>query len=131
MIYLLDTTTVSDLIDNHTQVISTFEEKRRQDNQVILCPPVRFEVERGLLWQNLQKKYRIFRDSVVPHLGWVGFIQEDWIQATQFWIQAKSKGRQLSDMDIMIAAVAHRLDAIIVSSDADFDALPINRENWR
>ncbi len=55
----------------------------------------------------------------------------DWERAAQFWADSKSKGRQLSDIDILIAAIAHRIDAIIVSSDADFDALPVKRENWR
>jgi predicted nucleic acid-binding protein len=42
-----------------------------------------------------------------------------------------TKGRQFSDMDLLIAAIAKRLDAILVSSDSDFDALPVTREDWR
>jgi predicted nucleic acid-binding protein len=40
-------------------------------------------------------------------------------------------GNQLADVDLLIAAVATRLGDIIVSSDTDFDALPVKRENWR
>lgn len=31
----------------------------------------------------------------------------------------------------LVAAVASRLGGAIISSDADFDALPVPRENWR
>jgi predicted nucleic acid-binding protein len=34
-------------------------------------------------------------------------------------------------MDLLTAAMAMRLNAIIVSADDDFDALAVKRENWR
>jgi predicted nucleic acid-binding protein len=34
-------------------------------------------------------------------------------------------------VDLLIAAVAQRIDAVIVSADADFDHLSVRRENWR
>jgi len=34
-------------------------------------------------------------------------------------------------VDLLIAALALRLDAIIVTNDEDFLALPVKRENWR
>jgi predicted nucleic acid-binding protein len=37
----------------------------------------------------------------------------------------------LSDVDVLLAALAHRLDGIIASSDSDYDPLPVKRENWR
>ena len=43
----------------------------------------------------------------------------------------RNQGKQLSDVDLLIAALAQRLDGVVVTSDDDFDALPIQRENWR
>jgi predicted nucleic acid-binding protein len=40
-------------------------------------------------------------------------------------------GRAFSDVDLLVAAVSKRLGGVIVSADADFDALSLNRENWR
>jgi predicted nucleic acid-binding protein len=37
----------------------------------------------------------------------------------------------VSDIDLLVAAVAKRLGGVIVSADADFDALSNSRENWR
>ena len=67
----------------------------------------------------------------MPLVTYVQVEEADWLQAAQFWADVDNKGRQLSDIDLLLAALAHRLDAVIVSSDADFDALPIKRENWR
>jgi predicted nucleic acid-binding protein len=53
------------------------------------------------------------------------------LQAAHYWSNAVSIGKQLSDMDFLIAALAHRLNAVIVSADTDFDALPVKREDWR
>lgn len=38
--------------------------------------------------------------------------------------------RQLSDVDLQIAALAHRLDGTVITTDVDFDVLPIKREDW-
>lgn len=127
----MDSNALSDLIESHPQVVKQFRLHLQRADQIILCPPVYFEVERGLLWGKLTRKYGIFRDTIAPRLERVGLIQADWEQAVQYYVDTRSKGRQLSDLDLLIAAIAHRLDAIIVSSDADFDALPIKRENWR
>ncbi|MEO8612523.1 MAG: PIN domain-containing protein [Chloroflexota bacterium] len=131
MIYVLDTNTISDLIEGHQQVISHLSGCITRGDTIHLCQPVFYEVMRGLFWRNLRKKQVIFRGTIRPQLDWVELIDDDWFQAALFWSSAKSHGRQLSDIDVLIASLAHRLNAIVVSGDADFDALPVTRENWR
>jgi predicted nucleic acid-binding protein len=60
-------------------------------------------------------------------LEWVEMRSSDWEQAARLWADAVSRGKQLSDVDLLIASIALRQNAIIVSSDADFDAFPIKR----
>lgn len=55
----------------------------------------------------------------------------DWRQAAHFWAEARNAGKQLSDVDLLIAALAYRLNATLVTSDNDFEALPVQHENWR
>jgi len=55
----------------------------------------------------------------------------NWQQAAQFWADAVNKGKQLSDVDLLVAAVAARLGGVVVSADGDFDALPVRRNIWR
>jgi len=55
----------------------------------------------------------------------------DWEQAAQFWADAVSRGKQHSDVDLLVAAIAKRLEATVITADDDFDSLPVKRENWR
>jgi predicted nucleic acid-binding protein len=64
-------------------------------------------------------------------MQWTSFESGDWDRAAQLWAEARTKGRQLSDVDLLIADIAIRLDAILVTADDDFGALPVRRENWR
>jgi predicted nucleic acid-binding protein len=52
-------------------------------------------------------------------------------QAAQFWAVARNAGRQLFDVDLLIAALAFRLNTVVVTNDNDFNALPVRHENWR
>jgi len=45
--------------------------------------------------------------------------------------ELRSRGRVLSQVDMMLAALARQMGLTILSTDTDFDALPdIRRENW-
>jgi predicted nucleic acid-binding protein len=74
---------------------------------------------------------RIYEQRIRSKFEWVPTSEADWLIAAQFWADTVTKGKQLSDVDLLVAAVATRLDGIIVSADDDFNTLPIGRENWR
>ncbi len=80
---------------------------------------------------SIDKKLTILHDNLLPSFDWQPLNQQDWLQAAQYWLNAISAGKQLSDMDLLIAALVTRLNATLVSADTDFDALPIKREDWR
>lgn len=52
------------------------------------------------------------------------------MQAARFWADTRSKGYQLFGIDLLIAALAQCFDLTIVSSDKNFDRLPIRRDEW-
>ncbi len=131
LIYLLDTTAISDLFLVDSFVQKRIREAHDVNHRLLLCQPVAYEILRGLFKVNATRKLSIFKDRLVPLFEWVALADADWQQAAQFWAGATSRGRQFSDIDLLVAAIAQRLDAIIVTSDADFDALPVQRENWR
>ena len=74
---------------------------------------------------------QFLRDKIIPLLEYVMLENIDWLQAAQFWVDADNKGKKLSDIDLLLAALAHSLDAIIVSADRDFDVLPVKHVDWR
>lgn len=78
-----------------------------------LCGPVRYKVLRGLLKVNARQKLRLFRDSIAPLMDHLTLTDEDWQVAAQLWSTMRNRGRQFSDVDLLIAA------------------LPVQREDWR
>lgn len=131
MIYVLDTNVISDLITGQEAVSQHFSQAILAGHTLYLCQPVLYEVSRGLFWRQSASKLRILEQKIRPRLFIPSLIEADWLQAAQFWADAVSQGKQLSDVDLLLAAVTERLEATLVSSDADFDALPIQRVNWR
>ncbi len=131
MIYVLDTNVLSDRINGVQIIEQKLNVAIQAGDRMCLCQAVHYEVFRGLLRTNATRKQQFFEEKLVPALEWVVLIDEDWRQAARFWALATTSGKQLSDVDLLIAAVAARLNAVIVSSDEDFDALPVLREDWR
>ena len=126
--YVLDTNVISDLTKGDS-IILTHLRSHRADT-IYLCQPVYFESLRGLLWKNAHVKIKSL-EALRELFTWVELMDEDWTQAAQWWADTQSQGKQLADVDLLVAAVALRLNAILVSADDDFDALPVPRENWR
>lgn len=129
--YVLDTNVFSDILKQNRQVIQTSAEKLRSGATLLLCQPVYYEIRRGLLWRKAHTQLRTFDTNLKPLYQWYELGDTDWNTAAVFWAESVSKGRQLDDTDLLIAAIAKNASAIIVSSDKDFDAINITRENWR
>jgi len=131
MIYLFDTNSLSDLLERRPTVVHQVAVQLAQNQSLAICRPVHYEVLRGLFWRKASSKLRLFNQRVLPVFSWLTLEDADWEQAANFWADARRRGKQLSDTDLLLAALAYRTGATVVSNDADFDALPITRENWR
>jgi len=131
MIYLLDTNAVADYLNGIEPTVSRIKRALLVESVIYLSQPVDFEVVRGLLKIKSIRKLSVFEDEFAPQLDWLGLTDADWRQAAHFWVDAVSRGKQLSDMDLLLAALAVRVNGVIISDDGDFDALPVKRENWR
>jgi predicted nucleic acid-binding protein len=131
MIYLVDTNIIADWLVNVPSITLKVQQTLEQSHILGICQPVIYEVERGFRWRAQPRKEQIFREKILPRLNFFTLQDEDWMQAARFWGELTSKGRQLSDVDFLLAALAYRLNATIASSDSDFDPLPVRRENWR
>ncbi len=131
MIYLFDTNAISDLINQNQAFFTHFRQVIIENNRLAVCLPVYYELYRGLIWRKQEKKLAALQKIILPQFEMFPFVEDDWLQAARFWSSAVSHGKQINDIDLFVAALAYRLDATIVSSDNDFDALPVKRENWR
>ena len=129
--YILDTNTVADYLNHFEPTTARIKQVIQDGNVLYLCQPVIYEVLRGLIKTGAIRKRHAFETQFVPQLSRLSIVDGDWQQAAQFWADASNIGKQLSDVDLLIAAIAHRMGGVVVSADADFDALPVRRENWR
>jgi predicted nucleic acid-binding protein len=129
--YILDTNVISDYIKQFHPTTQAVKQAIRDKHTLYLSSPVRYEVVRGLQFVNATRQQNVFTNEFAPLLDFVPLLEADWMQAAQFWVLARQQGKQLADTDLLIAALAKRLDGIIVSADNDFDVLPIQRVNWR
>lgn len=86
---------------------------------------------RGLYHRDSKRKLKILENDIVPMLDNIVLDESDWLQAARFWADTVSQGRQLSDVDLLIAAIVYRRNSILVTSDQDFAVLPIKHINWR
>lgn len=129
--YILDTNAVADYINQFEPTTGRIKQAIRGGHLLYLCPPVTYEVLRGLIKTGASRKHQLFEKQFAPQLIAMSLTDDDWRQSAQFWADATNAGKQLADTDLLVGAIAIRVGGIVVSADSDFDALPINRENWR
>jgi toxin FitB len=130
-VYILDTNVISDIVSPKPNETVVANIAAHRAHTLCLCEAVDYEVRRGYLKAEATAQLNVYEQRIKPQFQWVMVIAADWQQAAQFWAETVSKGQQLSDIDLLVASVARRLDGLIVSADDDFDALPVTRDNWR
>ncbi|MDZ4771017.1 MAG: PIN domain-containing protein [Chloroflexota bacterium] len=131
VIYILDTNAISDYIKQFEPTTTRIKQAIRDGHTLYLCKPVEYEVLRGLIKAQAERQRQMFLEVFAPQLTLLSLTDGDWWQAAHFWANARNAGKQLSDVDLLIAALAYRLNVVIVTNDDDFDALPVQHENWR
>lgn len=131
MTYLLDTNIISLLLRRHATVIQRTEAALVANATIILSPIVYYEVKRGLLKRDAKKQTDFF-EQLMSKFAWQDFEPNDWEEAARLWASRMSKGAPITDADVLIAAQAKRLDAILVTDNTkDFADLGVKTENWK
>lgn len=126
--YLLDTNHVSRAVTAGSSVRQRITELRKRGVKFGTCVPVLCEIgiqqvkQPDAYRQNFQRLLRQLRvwpiDPTTARM--YGEIYDD----------LKRRGRVLSQVDIMLAALAKQMGVTLATSDEDFAALEIPRENW-
>jgi predicted nucleic acid-binding protein len=129
-VFVFDTNHVSNLLHLHNR--SIYQRIRNEKlNSLVLCEAVIYEVEKGLIHKNAEVQLAQFQQMVIPRFTVEAIQLTDWRVAARLWGIARSKGRQLSDLDVLIAAVTLRLKGTLVTNDGDFVYLPnVPTANW-
>ena len=75
-----------------------------------------------------ERQWRLIR----PKFHWVDVYEEDVLEGTRLRVSLRKQGWQLDLSDAIIAATAIRSGLILLTTDRDFDGVPLLRtEDWR
>jgi len=129
--YLLDTNHLGEAIGRVSLVRDRIQQKRRHGHRFVVCPHVLCELEAGI--QDSEHEAEMRRQlRLVRAIARLWPIDE---QATRdygsIFLELTRRGRQLSQTDIVLAALARRHRMILLTTDRDFEALPdLQLEDW-
>ena len=129
--YLLDTNHVGHAVTPGSVVRQRITELRTGGAKVGTCVPVLCEIEAGIQQVNQPDAYRLNLEYLLRQ---VRIWPIDPLTARLYGVihhDLRRRGRALSQVDMMLAALARQMNLTLVTSDQDFVALPdIPAQNW-
>ncbi|MCX7837887.1 MAG: PIN domain-containing protein [Anaerolineae bacterium] len=129
--FLLDTNILSAILRKDATVEQRLRQAIVDDDNLLLSVVVYFEIKRGLLKRDAKKQMATF-EYLSNQFAWCDVIVEDWELAAHLWAERFKRGKPIVDADVLIAAQAKRLDAILVTDNIkDFADLGVKTENWK
>ena len=129
--YLLDTNQLSEAIRPVSLVRERIAQERSAGVRIGTCVPVLCELEAGI--QSLVKRdaYRRTLDRLLVRVRLWPIEREVALTYGTVFQELRTRGRALSQVDMMLAALARVMDLTVVTADRDFDAFPdLRTENW-
>ena len=129
--YLLDTNIISAVIRKEVPAEQALRRAVSREDTILLSAIIFYEVKRGLLKRDAKKQMDAL-EHLVGQFAWCDVAHDDWEQAAQLWAEREKAGRPIEDADVLIAAQAKHLGAILVTdNEKDFEGLGVKVENWR
>ena|SRR5579862_4080505 len=129
--YLLDTNHIGEAVNKVSVVRDRIQQLQRQGMIFGTCGPVLCELMVGIV---LRKDATKTQRRLNGLLRVVRVWPVDLAIANQYaavYRELRQAGRALSQVDIMLAAIARQVVATLLTADEDFQALPdIQTENW-
>jgi tRNA(fMet)-specific endonuclease VapC len=129
--YLLDTNHLGDALRRRSVVRRRLTDAHRSGARIGTCVSVLCEVDAGLA--QIVTSERCYR-TMQRVLSFVRIWPVEPTLATIFgdiYLDLRRRGRVLSHVDILLAALARQMNLTLLTTDRDFEALPDLRcENW-
>ncbi|HEY3242942.1 MAG TPA: type II toxin-antitoxin system VapC family toxin [Phycisphaerae bacterium] len=129
--YVLDTNHLSAALDDESVVYKRILAARREGWRVGSCSPVLCELAAGIEQtarrEENWKALRVFLRQIRIWPIDFGTVQI----YGRVYSELRQDGRVLSQVDMMVAALARRMDLTVLTTDRDFGAISsIKTENW-
>ena len=136
MDYLLETSTCSLVMAHAPRVVARLASLSENDDYVFTCTIVKGEILFGIERLPTGRKRQSLENQIVnlfAELPCFAVPEEAADYYAQMKTQAEQQGTPLSDNDLWIAATAMTLNAILVTSDLDFQRIAgfgLQLEDW-
>jgi tRNA(fMet)-specific endonuclease VapC len=129
--YILDANHVGLAVNSASPVGERVFQARLAGIRLGTCLPVLCEVEAGILQVKRKAKYRSDLNHLLLQLRlWPLDLKTTQIYGAVY-SELRRRGRVLSQVDVMLSALARQLKLTILTTDRDFEALPdIRTEDW-
>jgi predicted nucleic acid-binding protein len=127
---LLDTNTLNYLLKGRPPLLERMAERAQEGADFLLAAIVHYELRRYL---DLKGAHRLARAYEVLMASWqrLDLDFSDWDAAAQLWAERHRAGRAVSDLDLLLAILARREGAVIVTSNTrHFEGLGVALEDW-
>jgi tRNA(fMet)-specific endonuclease VapC len=122
--YLLDTNHLSDAIKPVSRVRERIEQARRSGQRVGTCVPVLCELEVALQRVGRREPARRALERLFTRVRLWPIERDVAYHYGEIFHELRDRGRVLSQVDMMLAALARLMDLTLLTSDRDFEALP-------
>lgn len=128
---LLDTNHVGHAVRRGSVVLDRINVEQRIGSRIGTCVPVLCEIESGRLNVAQPEVYRRRLHVLLTKILIWPLTQATADHFGEIDQDLRRRGRTLSQIDIMLAALCRELDLTLVTTDKDFAALPwLKTENW-
>jgi tRNA(fMet)-specific endonuclease VapC len=129
--YLLDTNPIGEAIGRVSLVRDHLQQLHRQGSVFGTCMPVLCELLVGVIRRRDATATRRRLDGVLRVVRVWPIEQVMADRYAEVYHELREAGRALSQVDMLLAAMARSLNATLLTTDQDFRALPdIRAENW-
>mgnify|MGYP000844951723 CR=1 FL=1 len=129
--YLLDTNQLSEAIRPVFRVRERIAEERSAGLRIGTCVPALCELEAGIQLLAKRDAYRRVLARLLSRVRIWPIEREVALAYGEVFHELRRRGRVLSQVDMMLAALARVMDLTLVTADRDFEALPdLRTEDW-
>lgn len=130
MRFLPDTNTLNYLLKKRQPVVSRFREATERGAEFLLSSVTHYELTRYL---DLKGAHKLMRSYERITVSWrrCNLEFEDWNDAAGLWARRHRLGRAISDLDLLLATLARRENAVLITSNVrHFVDLGVTFEDW-
>jgi len=129
--YLLDTNHLGAAVKPGAPVRERIRAARSRGERVGVCVPVLCELQVGAQQVRRAAEYQKALRRLLAQVRIWPLDMETAKLYGEIYHRLKDRGRVLSQVDMMLAALARQMNLTLLTSDGDFKALPeISVENW-